>query len=336
MIEDTIRRIESGYDISSEQMEAFVSLIAEGKVSEDEIASFLTALSKKTETSDEITGAVRAMRKCVSRVKVDSDVIMDTCGTGADNKRTFNVSTISAFVVAGAGIKVAKHGNRSVSGSCGSADLLESMGVNIDVPVETIEKCIKEINIGFLFAPSLHPAMRYVQPVRRKLKIRTIFNIMGPLINPAFPTHQLIGVYEKRFVPILGRVLKNLELKHAMVVWGEGGYDEAITMGETFVCELKDAHLKEYVIDPAKLGFERHASMDVSCKTPDANKQIALNVLKGLEGPQRDMVILNSACCLYMAGKANTIKEAMAFAYESIDSGAAIKKLNKLIEYTAL
>jgi len=336
MIEDTIKRIRRGENLLIEEMEAVVSLIAEGKVCEDEISSFLVALTRKKETPDEITGAARAMRKFVSRVNVKSDVIMDTCGTGGDKKSIFNVSTICAFVVAGAGVKVAKHGNRSVSGSCGSADLLETLGVNINVGVNIIEKCIDEIGIGFLFAPNLHPAMRYVQPVRKKLKMRTIFNIMGPLINPAFPTHQLLGVYDRSLVPVLAQALSNLGLKTAMVVWGEGGFDEATTLGETFVCEVEDAHMKEYVLDPQKLGFKKPKLKDIKCMQPEDNKHAALNVLKGKEGPHRDIVLLNAGCCLYMAGLTNTIKEAIVIGAESIDSGAAIKKLNKVIEYTSL
>lgn len=336
MIEEAIKKVSHKIDLTAEETEMIFAFIAEGKVPADEISSFLVALAKKKETSSEITGAARALRKYVARVKVDRDVILDTCGTGGDHKETFNISTVAAFVVAGAGITVAKHGNRCVSGACGSADLLESLGVNINVPVDTVEKCIQEIGIGFLFAPLLHPAMRYVQPVRKNLKMRTIFNIMGPLINPAFPTHQLLGVYEERLLPVLGEVLKNLGLKHAMVVWGEDGFDEVITFGGTFVCEMKEGHLKEYVIEPEKLDLPKAHPRDIMGGGVDTNKQIALNILKGMEGPERDIVVLNAGCCIYLASRANTIKEGMGLANEAIDSGAAIKKLNKLIEYTSL
>lgn len=334
MILEAIKKISSMQDLTSVEVEAVISSIAKGEVPEEDISRFLSVLARKTETADEITGAARAMRRYVSRIKVEADVILDTCGTGGDGKKTFNISTVSALVVAGAGITVAKHGNRSVSGTCGSADVLEALGVNINAGVDIIEKCLADFGIGFLFAPHLHPAMSRVQAARKKIKTRTIFNILGPLINPAFPTHQLLGVSEKHLVGALGEVLKNLGLKHAMVVWGEGGYDEAITMGRTFICEVRDGHLREYVLDPEKLGIKKAHLSDISGGDADTNKHIALNILKGMEGPPKDIVVLNAACCIYLAGKVATIKEGMAQAAASIDSGAAIKKLNKLIEYT--
>lgn len=334
MIKDTIRKILDMQDLTADDMQVVFSSIAQGEVSEEDISSFLAALARKKETAEEITGAARALRAVVTKIKVDADVILDTCGTGGDKKNTFNISTISAFVVAGAGIKVAKHGNRSVSSACGSADLLEALGVNINADKGIIEKCLIDFGIGFLFAPNLHPAMSHVQAVRKRLKTRTIFNILGPLINPAFVTHQLLGVPEKAFVSILGEVLKNLELKHAMVVCGEGGYDEVITFGPTYVCEVKEGHLREYVLEPEKLGIKKACPKDIAGGDIDASKHIALNILKGMEGPSRDIVVLNAGCCIYLAGKASTIKEGMGLACVSIDSGAAIKKLNKLIEYT--
>jgi anthranilate phosphoribosyltransferase len=336
MIQDAINKVSKRIGLTQEEMETAMSYIAEGQASDSEISSFLVALAKKKETADEIAGAARAMRKYVSRINIKKDVILDTCGTGGDNKGTFNISTVTALVVAGAGVTVAKHGNRSVSSPCGSADLLEAMGVNINVPVNVIEKCINEIGIGFLFAPLLHPAMQYVQPVRKTLKMRTIFNIMGPLINPAFPTHQLVGVYDESLVPILGRSLMELGTKHAMVVWGEGGFDEVTTTGKTSVCEVREGHIKEYVLEPEKFDLARADRRDLLGGDVDANRQIALKVLKGMEGPERDVVVFNAGCCLYIAGRAFTIKEGMGLAGEAIDSGAAIKKLNKLIEYTNL
>lgn len=334
MIIEAIKKISSMQDLTSVEMEAVISSIAGGEIAEEDISRFLSVLTRKTETADEITGAARAMRRYVSRIKVEADVILDTCGTGGDGKKTFNISTVSAFVVAGAGITVAKHGNRAVSGTCGSADVLEALGVNINAGVDIVEKCLADFGIGFLFAPLLHPAMSHVQAARKKIKTRTIFNILGPLINPAFPTHQFLGVFDKLLVGVLGEVLKNLGLKHAMVVWGEGGYDEAITMGQTFICEVRDGHLREYVLDTEKLGIKKVHPRDIPGGDVDTNKHIALNVLKGMEGPPKDIVVLNAACCIYLAGKAATIKEGMALAAASIDSGAAIKKLNKLIEYT--
>ncbi|MFA5038542.1 MAG: anthranilate phosphoribosyltransferase [Candidatus Omnitrophota bacterium] len=334
MNQDALKKISSGEGLSAPEMENIICLIAEGRMPQEEMAPFLRALAEKGETAEEITGAVRAMRRFVRPLKVKADIVFDSCGTGGDAKGTFNVSTVAALVVAGAGIMVAKHGNRSVSSKCGSADLMEELGVNINAPVETIERCLERAGIAFLYAPLLHPAMAHVQPVRRKLQMRTIFNLLGPLINPAFPTHQLMGVYEKKLVPVLGEVFGNLGLKHALVVWGEGGYDEAITWGPTHACEYRDNHVKEYVIEPQKLGLPETSPREVSGSDPGANKQIALNVLKGMEGPEKDMVVLNAGCGLYVAGKANTIKDGMRLAQESIDSGSAIKKLNKLIEYS--
>jgi anthranilate phosphoribosyltransferase len=334
MIEEAIKKLSYKNDLSASEMEDIFCQIAEGKIAESALSSFLTALSYKGETSQEIAGAARAMRKYVTKIRVDRDVILDTCGTGGDQKGIFNISTVAAFVVAGAGVTIAKHGNRSVSGVCGSADLLEAMGVNVNAPVAVVEKCIHEVGIGFLYAPLLHPAMGFVQPVRKKMKTKTIFNILGPLINPAFPTHQLLGVYDKRFVTIVGEALLSLGQIHAMVVWGEGGFDEVTTTGATYVCEVKDGILKEYVLEPAKLELPLARQESITGGDCDVNKGIALNVLRGVEGPCRDIVLLNAACGLYLAGRVFTIKEGLSAARRAIDSGAAIKKLNKLIECT--
>jgi len=334
MIEEFIKKVSNKINLETAEIEQAVSFIAEGRVSEKEIADFLSALSRKKETAAEITGAALALRRYVKRVNIDRDIVLDTCGTGGDQKHTFNISTVSAFVVAGAGITVAKHGNRSVSSLCGSGDILEAFGVNIHASVEVVEKCLNEIGIGFLFAPILHPAFAYVQPVRKVLKMRTIFNVMGPLINPAYPTHQLIGVFNEELVPVIAQVLKNLELKHAMVACGEGGLDEVTTTGRTFISEMSSGHIKDYVLEPEKLGLARATFDSIRGGDIDANKQIASGVLKGMEGPYRDIVLLNAGCSVYITGRANTIKEGMQIAAESIDSGSAIKKLNKLIEYT--
>ncbi|MFH0877173.1 MAG: anthranilate phosphoribosyltransferase [Candidatus Omnitrophota bacterium] len=336
MIQEAIEKVSRRIDLTAEEMEFVMSSIAEGRVPEDQIEAFLVALARKKETAEEITGAASALRKYVTRIRLKSDLILDTCGTGGDNKKTFNISTVSAFVVAGAGVTVAKHGNRSVSSHCGSADLLEALGVNINAGTDIVERCLNEIGIGFLFAPLLHPAMKYVQPVRKKLKMRTIFNVMGPLINPAFPTHQFLGVYDESLVLVLCRVLANLGLKHAMVAWGQGGFDEATTTGSTQVCETTEGHIKEYSLEPDQMGLPLAKEKDLLGGDVESNKHIALNVLKGKEGPPRDIVLLNAGCCLYVAGRANTIRDGIVLAAESIDSGQAIKKLNKLIETTTL
>ncbi len=334
MITPFLEKVRQKQDLSLEEARDVFSAIARGEVQEKEIEAFLVALADKKETPEEIAGAAQAMRSHLTRIHVEADVVFDTAGTGGDQKGTFNISTCASLVVAGAGVVVAKHGNRSVSSHCGSADLFEALGVNIDVGPEVIERCLKELGYGFLFAPKLHPAMAHVQPVRRRLKRRTIFNILGPLINPALPTHQILGVYDRSLLPVVGQALSRLGLKHAMTVWGEGGYDEVTTTGKTHVCEVKEGHVKEYVLTPEKFGLKRALPADLTAKDKDAGKHIALNVLKGMEGPARDVVVLNAGCCLYLAGRAGTIKEGMQLAADSIESGAAIKKLNKLIEFT--
>ncbi len=334
MSTSSIEKVRKRQDLSFEEAQDVFSSIARGQVQEKEIEVFLVALADKKETPEEIAGAAQAMRQHLKRIHVKAEVIFDTAGTGGDKKGTFNISTCASLVVAGAGVVVAKHGNRSVSSHCGSADLFEALGVNINVAPEVIERCLKDLGFGFLFAPNLHPAMAYVQPVRRRLKRRTIFNILGPLINPALPTHQILGVYERALLPVVGRALAHLGSKHAMVVWGEGGYDEVTTTGKTYVSEVKEGHIKEYVLEPEKFGLKRAAARDLIAEDKDAGKHIALNVLKGMEGPARDVVVFNAGCCLYLAGRAHTIKEGMQLAADSIDSGAAIKKLNKLIEST--
>ncbi len=334
MITPSIEKVRKRQDLSFEEARDVFSAIARGEVQEKEIETFLVALADKKETPEEIAGAAQAMRQYLKRIHVKADVIFDTAGTGGDQKGTFNISTCASLVVAGAGVVVAKHGNRSVSSHCGSADLFEALGVNIDVGPEVVEQCLKDFGFGFLFAPKLHPAMAHVQPVRRRLKRRTIFNILGPLINPAHPTHQILGVYGRALLPVVGRALAHLGLKHAMVVWGEGGYDEVTTTGKTYVCEVKEGHIKEYILTPEKFGLKRAVAADLTAKDKDASKHIALNVLKGMEGPQRDVVVFNAGCCLYLAGRARTIKEGMQLAAGAIESGAAIKKLNKLIEFT--
>jgi anthranilate phosphoribosyltransferase len=334
MIEEALKKISGGGSLSVEEAETVFAAIAQGQVPEAAIETLLVALAKKGETPDEIAGAARAMRRFVTRVKVTSDVVCDVVGTGGDGKGTFNISTAAALVVAGAGVTVAKHGNRAVSSKCGSADILEALGVNINVDVATLERAIAEIGFGFLFAPRHHPAMAHVQPVRKRLARRTIFNVLGPLINPAFPTHQLLGVYDGRLVPVIAQALVGVGIKHALVVCGEGGYDEVITFGTTQVAEVKDGHIKEYELTPEKFGIVRAHALDVLGGDVATNKHIILNTLKGMEGPERDIVVFNAGCALYAADRVHTIKEGVVMASESIDSGHAIKKLNKLIEYT--
>jgi anthranilate phosphoribosyltransferase len=267
-------------------------------------------------------------------VKVDDEFIVDTCGTGGDAAMTFNISTAAAFVVAGCGITVAKHGNRSVSSKSGSADVLKALGVNIEVEIELVEECIREVGIGFLFAPLLHGAMKYAAPVRREIGIRTIFNILGPLTNPAGARHHVLGVYDPILTDIMAQVLNNLGSKHAFVVSGDDGLDEITLTDMTKITELKDGDIKTYHVSPEDFGFERCSLEDIRGEGPEENAKIIRDVLEGKKGPHRDIVLLNAAAGITAVAKARSLEEGVAIAHGSIDSGAALKKLNGLIERT--
>jgi len=298
------------------------------------VASFLTALRVKGETVEEITGAARVMREKAHRVNVGSKTVLDTCGTGGDQKGTFNISTASAFVVAGAGVNVAKHGNRSVSSQSGSADVLGALGVKIDAPKERVEACIDKVGIGFLFAPLLHEAMKYAVQPRRDIGIRTVFNLLGPLTNPAMASHQLLGLYSGELVGVVAHVLKNLGSVRAMAVHGLEGLDEISLCGPTKVAELRDGQVKEYTIEPEPLGLKKCRLEDLRGGNAEASAAIVRGVLRGDKGPARDVVLLNSGAALYVSGTAATIAEGLRLAAESIDSGKARQKLEQLIQMT--
>jgi len=334
MIKEAIEKIKSKQSLTDNQMQAVFEEIMTGDTSESDIEALLVGLSQKGETIDEITGAARAMRKFVKRINVDSDVVLDTCGTGGDKSGTFNISTVSAFVVAGAGITVAKHGNRSVSSACGSADLLEALGINIQLEPQTLERCLEEVGIAFLFAPNLHPAMKYAMPVRKKLKMRTIFNILGPLTNPAFATHQFMGVFDKDLVEPLTHVLANLGTKHAMVVNGADGLDELTTTTNSFVCEFENGNFKTFTISPEDFGIERASLSELKGSDSVSNAEVALEILKGNHDPKRDIVLLNAGCAIYASDKVKSIREGIDLAGESIDSGRAFKKLEGLKRFS--
>lgn len=334
MIKEAIEKIEEKQSLTDIEIQTVFEEIMTGKTTEFDIKALLVGLSQKGETIEEITGAARAMRKFVKRIKVDSDIILDTCGTGGDKSGTFNISTVAAFVVAGLGVKVAKHGNRSVTSSCGSADLLEALGINIQLEPKKLEKCLKEVGISFLFAPGLHPAMKYAMPVRKKLKMRTIFNILGPLTNPAFATHQLMGVFDKNLVESLAHVLANLGTKHAMVVHGLDGLDELTTTTNSFVCEFKNGNFRTYTINPEDFGIKKVNSSDLSGSNSGYNSRVAIDILKGVHGPKRDIVILNAGCAIYVADKVKDIQDGINLAKESIDSGKAFEKLESLKKFS--
>jgi anthranilate phosphoribosyltransferase len=334
MLKRAIGLLKQNRNLDREQMRLAMEVIMNGAASEAEIESFLTLLKTKGETVDEITGAALAMRKFVKRIKVSDGVVLDTCGTGGDNCQTFNVSTIAAFVVAGTGVKVAKHGNRGISSSCGSADLLEALGVNLLVEEEKSSQALKKIGIAFLFAPHLHPAMKYAMPVRKKLNTRTIFNILGPLTNPAFATHQIMGVFSKALTETLIHVLANLGIKHAMVVHGADGLDEISISDKTFVCEYKEKQFNSFLIAPEDFGIKRMPLESLKGADAKFNSRIALDILNGANGPQRDIVLINAAAGIYVADAARNISEGLVKARESIDSKEALRKLEMLKDFT--
>ncbi len=334
MIRDLIKQLLNKKDLTDLQMQQVMQEILSGAVDTADIAAFLTSLNDKGETVGELTAAVKVMLKYVEPIIVDKPNILDTCGTGGDKKGSFNISTITALVASGAGVTVAKHGNRSVSSKCGSADILEALGVNINMDKAKIKKCLEEIGIAFLFAPNLHPAMRFVMPARKQIAQKTMFNILGPLINPARATNQLIGVYSKEWTKPLAQVLHNLGTKHVLVVHGADGLDEVTTTDKTFVSEVKNGRLKDYQITPDDFGLKRAKFNDLLGGSIAENVKIVQRVLAGENGSKRDIVLLNTGCAIYAADKADTISEGIKLAEKSIDSGAAIRKLELLKEYS--
>ncbi len=334
MIKEAIGRIVKGEDLAETEMISVMNEVMTGGASPAQTAAFLTALRMKGETVAEITGAARVMREKATRVSAFAENVVDTCGTGGDDSMTFNISTASAFVASGAGLTVAKHGNRSISSRSGSADVLKALGVNIEAEVERVEECLKDAGIGFLFAPLLHGAMKHAAPVRRDIGIRTIFNILGPLTNPAGAKRQIIGVYDPALTDIMAQVLANLGSVHAFIVRGEDGLDEITLTTQTKVTELKDGLIRSYHIKPEDYGFARCAPEALRGGDPDLNADIITRVLSGKKGPARDVVILNSAAAIVAGAAAGSIEEGIALAHGSIDSGAAASKLEHIKRIT--
>jgi anthranilate phosphoribosyltransferase len=333
-IREAIEKLVNRVSLSEVETSDVMNQIMTGEATPLQVASFLTALRMKGETVEEITGAARVMREKAHRVNVGAKTVLDTCGTGGDQKGTFNISTTSALVVAGAGIAVAKHGNRSVSSQSGSADVLAALGVKVDAPKDRVEECIAKIGIGFLFAPLLHEAMKYAVQPRRDIGIRTVFNLLGPLTNPAQASHQLIGLYSGELVAAIAHVLKNLGSVRAMVVHGMEGLDEISLCGPTKVAELRDRQIKEYNIAPEELGLNRCRLEELHGGNAEQSAAIVRGVLQGGKGPARDVVLLNSGAALYVSGSAASIKDGMALAASSIDSGKARQKLEQLVQLT--
>jgi len=334
MIEEATQNLSGGINLTPGQMQTVMEEILTGRAQTPQIVSFLTALSQKGETVDELTAAVLVMRKHAVNIVSPDKVVLDTCGTGGDKKGTFNVSTAVAFVASGAGITVAKHGNRSVSSRCGSADILEALGIDINMDKAKIEHCLKDIGIAFLFAQKLHPAMKHAMEARKKIGAKTIFNLLGPLSNPAGARYQLVGVYERRWVESLAQVLGNLGAMHVLVVRGEDGLDELSTVAPTFVAEFQHGQVKTYNIVAEDFGLKRALPQDLEGCAAAINAKIILDIFGGKPGPQRDIVVLNAAAAIYAADRARSIKEAIGLARDSIDTKKALKKLELLREYS--
>jgi len=339
-IKDAISKVVMAKDLTENEMVDVMNEIMSGDATPAQIGSFLTGLRMKSETVEEITGAVRVMREkatpILSGVDTAADeILVDTCGTGGDGSGTFNVSTTTAFVVAGTGVPVAKHGNRSVSSNCGSADVLEAAGVNLGISPEQVGECIQQIGIGFLFAPALHGAMKHAIGPRKELGIRTIFNILGPLTNPAGANVQILGVFDGDLTEPLAQVLGKLGSKRALVVHGEGNLDELTVTGETKVSELNDGKVINYAINPESLGFKKASIEDLKGgKDSEESADQMKKVLGGEKGPKRDMVLLNSGAALMASGLCADLKSGIAKAADTIDSGAALEKLEQLISFT--
>ncbi len=331
MIAEAIKKVVSGQNLERDAMHDVFGSVMDGKASDVQKSAFLIALRMKGETADEITGAAMAMRERVTPLTTDGANVIDTCGTGGDGRGTFNISTIAAIVAAGAGAMVAKHGNRAVSSSCGSADLLMELGVAIDLDAPRMSEVLRRTGISFLFAPKLHPAMGAVAAVRRELGVRTIFNVLGPLTNPAFARRQVLGVYSDHLVELLARVLLALGTEHAMVVHSRDGLDEISISEPTHVCEVCYGEIRSFELTPEEIGMRRHPIEAIAGGDTRENARIARSVLAGEEGARADIVAANAGAALYVAGVVATIRDGVALAQEAIRSGRAMQKLESLI-----
>jgi len=334
MIKEAIEKLADRSSLSEKEAEEVMNEIMDGAATPAQIAAYLMGLRLKGESVEEIAGSVRAMRDRAVRIAVGDPLVVDTCGTGGDGRHTFNVSTTAAFVVAGAGLTVAKHGNRSISSKSGSADVLASLGVNINLSTDRVGDCINDIGIGFLFAPLYHGAMKHCSAPRQEMGIRTILNILGPLTNPAGAAVQVIGVYEPRLTELLGKVLMHLGSQHCFVVHGMDGLDEITLADRTLVSEAKGGVLSNYVLNPSEFGLTRVSPKELSGGTPQENAAITRDILQGRKGPKRDVVCLNAAPALVAGHRAKTLQEGFTLAGRTIDSGAAAEKLARLVSYS--
>lgn len=331
MISNAIREVMSGRHLQRDDMYEVFSDVMDGRTTDVQKSAFLVALRMKGETAHEITGAAEAMRERVTPLEVDRRNLVDTCGTGGDGRGTFNISTVAALVAAGAGANVAKHGNRAVSSACGSADLLAELGVKIDLDAPQMSEVLRQTGISFLFAPKLHPAMSAVASVRRELGVRTIFNVLGPLTNPAFAKRQVLGVYADELVDVVADVLNALGAEHALVVHSRDGLDEISVSAATHVCEVRDGRIRSFELQPEDAGVPRHPIEAIAGGDAKVNAGIARAILEGGNGARHDVVVLNAGAALYVSGAAESIREGVELAHKSIRTGAALGKLGELI-----
>lgn len=336
MIKEVITKLVERVDLEEEEIATVFDKVMDGEATSSQIAALLVALRMKGETISEITGAARVMIDKAIKITPDSENVIDLCGTGGDGLGTFNISTVSSFIAAGAGVPVAKHGNRSVSSPVGSADVLEQLGVKIDLSADNAAKCLNEIGIVFLFAPNFHPAMKNVALPRKEIGIRTIFNILGPMVNPACVKRQVMGVYSDVLIEPIAKTLRNLGSSHAIIVNGSDTLDEITVTGKTSVAELKDGVVKSFKFDPSELGFRKRKLEELSGgRTTRENADILLSILEGAEQEAKmDISVLNAAAGIVVSGAAQDMEEAVEMARESVNSGRALQKLNDLIKFT--
>jgi anthranilate phosphoribosyltransferase len=334
MFKENLSKIVKREDLNEEQMSQMITDIFSGNITDAQIGAMMAALATKGETFEELAGAARAMRRKALRIQTSAATVVDTCGTGGDGAHTFNISTTTSFVVAACGVTVAKHGNRSVSSQCGSADLLEALGIKLDTAPEIVEEAVQDIGIGFLFAPLYHGAMRFAAKARKEVGLRSIFNMLGPLTNPAGANCQLLGVYAPELTEMFAHALQLLGTKRAFVVHGHDGLDEISVCSPTRVSELKNGLIRTYDISPEQFFSEQAEPADLLGGSPEENAQITRNILDGEKGPKRNIVLINAAAALVAAGQAEDLKQGIRIAETAIDEGVAAKKMEALIRYS--
>ncbi len=333
-IQQALEQVLAKHDLSSEQMESVMNLIMQGEATPAQIAGFIIALRMKGESVDELAAAARVMRNLSSKVDINAQPLVDTCGTGGDGQKTFNISTASSIVAASAGVKIAKHGNRSVSSKSGSADVLEALGVKLELSPEQIAKCVEQVGIGFMFAPMHHSCMKHAIGPRKELGVRTLFNLLGPLTNPANAKRQVLGVSDDQWLKPLAQVLASLGAEHALVVHAEDGLDEISTSSVTNICELRDGEITRYQIKPEDFGMPLSKIEEIKVNNVQESADIITSILKGATGAASHIVCLNAGAAIYVAGKADSLKAGVALAEQKLSSGAALQVLTQLIELT--